>query len=90
MVVGRAARRERRRSRVAEAVGEHNATHALDLLELVELAWHDCYGESSPPESVIDDILVLGRGDLSLMISAARLAVVDFRDARLAADELRE
>lgn len=62
---------------------------ALDLLELVELAWHDCYGEPSPPEEVIDDILLVSRGDLGRLVSAARLAVIDWRDLRVAADELQ-
>lgn len=90
MAIGRAERRDARRARVAEAMGTDRVEAALDLLELVELAWHDCYGESTPPEQVIDDILLLSRGDLSRLISSARLAVVDWRDARVAADELRD
>lgn len=38
---------------------------------------------------VIDDVLALSRGDLGGLISAARLALSDWRDARVAADELR-
>ena len=72
-----------------EALGNENMSAALDLLELVELAWHDCHGEITPPETVIDDILTLSRGDLNHMISAAHVAVIDFRDARVAADKLR-
>jgi hypothetical protein len=62
---------------------------ALDLLELVELAWHDCYGEVTPSEAIIDDILVVSRGTLGGMISAAHMAVIDWRDLKVAADTIR-
>jgi hypothetical protein len=61
----------------------------LDLLELTELAWHDCYQEISLPDPVIEDILVCSQGDLAGLVRAARLAVEDYRDLRLAADEVR-
>lgn len=89
MAIRRAERREDRNERVAEVFGEKRTTAALDLLELVELAWHDCYGEITPPDEVIEDILLLSGGDLARLISAARLAVSDWRDSRVAADELR-
>jgi hypothetical protein len=69
--------------------GKHKADAALDLLELTELAWHDCYGEITPPEKVIDDILVCSRGDLGELAQAARLAVEDYRDLALRADDVR-
>ena len=69
--------------------GEQQADAALDLLELLEFAWHDCYSEITPPDEVIDDVLVLSRGDLSRLISSGRLAVSDWRDTRVAADQLR-
>jgi hypothetical protein len=47
---------------------------ALDLLELTELAWHDCYGEITPSDEVIDDILACSRGDLARMARVARPA----------------
>ena len=75
-----------RRERDIAAVGQSEADAALDLLELVELAWHDCYREITPPEEVIDDILLLSRGELSRLISAAHLAVNDWRDTRVPAD----
>lgn len=90
MAVSRVQRRASRRERVVRAVGEALADPALDLLELVELAWHDCYGEITPPEDVIEDILVLSQGELSRLVSAAHLAVTDWRDARVAADALRD
>jgi hypothetical protein len=62
---------------------------ALDLLELTELAWHDCYGETTPSEDVIEDMLLLSQGNIERLIRAARLAVADRRDLRVAAEELR-
>jgi hypothetical protein len=90
MAVSRAERRASRRERVVRALGETMADPALDLLELVELAWHDCHGEITPPDDVIDDILVLSHGELSRLVSAAHLAVTDWRDARVAADAVRD
>ncbi len=89
MAVGRAGRREVRRAKVAAAFGPETADAALDLLELTELAWHDCYGESTPPDDVIDDILLVAGGVLAGLATAAHLAVVDRRDLRVAADRLR-
>lgn len=67
-----------------------DAEAVLDVLELTEFAWHDCYGEVSPPDSVIDDVFVVARGSVTGFVRAARLAVEDFRDLRLAADSLRD
>jgi hypothetical protein len=69
--------------------GGRQAAVAPDLLELTEYAWHDCYGEVTPPDEVIDDILIVSRGDLARLVQSAKLAVVDSRDLRLAADGLR-
>jgi hypothetical protein len=66
--------------------GEHRVGAALDLLELLELAWHDCYHDISPPEEIIDDVLLLSRGSIEKLIGAARLAVADWRDLKVAAD----
>ncbi len=81
-------RREQRRSRVSSAFGT-SADAALDLLELTEFAWHDCYGDMSPPESVVDDILTVSQGRLDELAHAARLAVEDARDLRLQAEAIR-
>jgi hypothetical protein len=89
MAIGRAARRAEREPAVQESFGLDRAAAALDLLELLELAWHDCYGEVTPPDDVIDDVLLVARGDMSSLARAARLAVEDSRDLRLAADEVR-
>jgi hypothetical protein len=55
MTIGRAARRAERQRRTMKVFGT-DADAALDLLELAEFAWHDCYGEVTPPDQVIDDI----------------------------------
>ncbi len=89
MAIGRAARRAARVRQVAAGVGQSHAPAALDVLELTEFAWHDCYQEISPPDDVIEDILVCSRGNLANFARAARLAVQDYRDLRLAADAIR-
>lgn len=66
------------------------ADAALDLLELTELAWHDCYGDVAPPDQVVADILAVSGGRFDRLASAARLAVEDYRDLRMQADRLRE
>lgn len=88
--VGRADRRDRRESDVREVFEESETSAALDLLELTELAWHDVYDEISPSEQIVDDMLVVSQGNLEGLVLAARLAVADWRDLRLAADEIRE
>ena len=90
MGVSRAERRSERHPHVVAVMGVDGADAALDLLELVELAWHDCYGEITPPDAVVEDILVLSRGTLPGLIGAAHLAIIDWRDARVAADALRD
>jgi hypothetical protein len=86
LAVGRAARRAERSSLVESALGESQASAGLDLLELVEYAWHDCYGEITPSDDVILNILICSRGKLSEMVRAAKLAVVDWRDLQLWAE----
>ena len=88
MVVGRANRRDTRAPRARELFGE-NAEVALDLLELMELAWHDCYAEVSPSDEVIEDVWIVSEGQLPKLVQAAKLAVKDFRDLRMNADGLR-
>lgn len=84
MAVGRA----ERRLRVEDAFGR-DAESAFDLIELVEYAWHDCYGEITPPVEVVEHIVVSAEGSLAKLISIARLAVVDSRDLRLLAESIR-
>ena len=86
-VNSRAQRREKRRAGVESVFGP-TADAALDLLELTEFAWHDCYGEVTPPDQVVHDLLTVSQGRLDLLASAARLAVEDFRDLRIQAEAL--
>lgn len=88
MAIGRAERRSERRTKVAVLFADRT-DRALDLLELLEMAWHDVYGEITPPESVIDDVLTLSKGTLRGLIRAARLAVADSRDLSLQAAAVR-
>jgi len=90
MAVSRADRRNERMSRVMGVFGNEHAPFALDLLELTEFAWHDCYGEITPPDSVIEDMLVLSGGSIDRLVQAALLAVADWRDLKVSADEIRD
>jgi len=89
MAVSRAERRKERTPRAIAVFGEDRASFALDLLELTELAWHDCYGEVTPSEGVIGDMLLLSEGSIERLIQVARLGVTDWRDLKVAAEELR-
>jgi hypothetical protein len=84
----RAQRRRAREPRVVMLFGT-SGNAALDLLELTEFAWHDCYGEVSPPEQVVEDILLVSEGRLGGLVHAARLAVEDRRDLQVQADAIR-
>jgi hypothetical protein len=88
MSISRAARRAEREPRALREYGGQ-ASAVLDLLELTELAWHDCYADITPHTDVIDDIFVAAQGDLARFATAARLAVQDFRDLRVTADDIR-
>jgi hypothetical protein len=81
-------RREGARDRATLEYGDR-ADAALDLLELLELAWHDSHGDAAPPAEVVEDVWTVASGDLAQLASASRLAVTDWRDLRLAADERR-
>jgi hypothetical protein len=89
MAVSRAERRKDRTPGAIAVFGEDKAPVALDLLELTELAWHDCYGDITPSEAIIDDILLLSEGSIDRLIEVARLAVTDRRDLAVAVEEFR-
>jgi hypothetical protein len=91
MAVGRAGRFEDRKPRVIAAFGDDEVMlHAVSqVLELMELAWHDCYEEITPPEEVIDNLLLCSGGTLGGLIHAAHLAVIDSRDLAVWASEIR-
>ncbi len=85
-MISRAERRAARSARVAAVFDPGSVEAVLDLFETMELAWHDVYGEISPPESVIDDVLIVSGGNLAALIRAVRLGLADPRDLRVAAD----
>jgi hypothetical protein len=91
MAIGSEERRQERKPRIEESFAGHDVRPALDLLHLTDMAWHDCYGprELEIPSEILDDVLLLARGDLAMLISVARAAVLDFRDVRVAADAER-
>ena len=90
MAVSRADGRRERTPRLVEPLGLELAPVALDLLELSELAWHDVYGDITPPADVIDDILECSRGSIAGLVDGALLAVTDSRDLKVVASEIRE
>lgn len=92
MAVGRAERFEERKPRVIAVFGDDPATlrAVAQLLALLELAWHDCYAEITPPEQVVDDVLLCSRGTLPGLIDAVHLAVVDARDLSVWASAARK
>lgn len=83
------ARREERRPRVAGAFASDDVEPALDLLELLELAWHDSYGEIAPSEDLIDDMILVSHDTISGLIAACRLAITDSRDLKVNASKRR-
>ena len=89
LAIGRAARHAERSPLVESVLGESLAPAGLDLLELIEYAWHDCYEEITPPDEVIINILTCSGGNLATMIRAARLAVTDSRDLQVWAERLQ-
>jgi hypothetical protein len=61
VAVGSEQRRTVRRPRVEGLFAGEQVEAALDLLQLMDLAWHDCYGprELEVPPAVLDDVLLL-------------------------------
>ena len=88
MSVSKAERRVERQQRFHDVFGS-DTQRVLDLMERVEYAWHDCYGDITPPPEVVEDIVVSSEGSLAQLIAVARLAVIDSRDLRLLADDIR-
>jgi hypothetical protein len=82
MAVGRHERFAAIRPRVVELFGtdEQTAIRVEQVLTLMEMAWHDCYGAVSPPEDVVANVLTCSAGTLEGLIDAAHLAVIDSRD----------
>lgn len=91
MAVGRAERFEERKPRVIATFGDDDQTlrAVAHVFELMEMAWHDCYGEITPSEDVLDDVLLCSGGTLGGLIDAAHLAVIDRRDLSVWASSVR-
>lgn len=89
MAVGRAERRRDREPQFVAVFGEQQASIALDLFDIFELAWHDCYGEITPSSGVVDDMLIMSDRTIEGLVQAALLAVTDSRDLRVAVDTRR-
>jgi hypothetical protein len=91
MAIGRAERFRERKPRVVGVFGDDTRTleTVSEVLVLLELAWHDCYDEITPPEAIVDDVLLCSEGTLPGLIRAAHLAVVDRRDLDVWASDLR-
>ena len=91
MAIGRAQRFEERKPRVVASFGDDAETlRAVSrVLELMEMAWHDCYAEITPSEEVVDDVLLCSGGTLDGLITAAHLAVIDSRDLVVWASKIR-
>ncbi|WP_410611883.1 hypothetical protein [Amycolatopsis sp. lyj-109] len=91
MAVGSQQRRQERKPLIEAQFWSAHVETVLDLLELADMAWHDCYGprELELPSQVLEDVLLLADGDLVRLVRISREAVMDFRDVRMAADDKR-
>lgn len=90
MALGREQRRAERWRGVAAVFTYADVDPALDLLELAELAWHESYGEITPSDAVVEDILAVSKGSITGLIAAVKLALTDGRDLKIAADDIRD
>ncbi|HET7128578.1 MAG TPA: hypothetical protein VFJ93_05845 [Gaiellaceae bacterium] len=90
MAIGRAERFEERKPRVVAVFGSSDEVlrRVAEIFALMEMAWHDCYGEITPPEAVVDDVLLCSGGTLEGLVTAAHLGVVEARDLRVWASSL--
>lgn len=90
MAIGRRERFAAIRPRVVELFGDSVETteRVEHVLTLMEMAWHDCYGEITPPDDVLENVLACSEGTLEGLIDAAHLAVIDSRDLAVRASSL--
>ena len=87
-MIGAEARREARAGDMERRFGVEGAV-ALDLLAIADLAWHDTYNDVAVPDEVLDDALEVAAGDLNDLVHSLALALKDWRDLRVNADEVR-
>lgn len=85
MAIGRQGRRLEQLPRIRQEF-PNNVGAVVQILDLLDLAWHDCYGDVSPPDTVVQDIFTTSGGDLIRLIDAAHCAVQDWRDLRTRAE----
>ncbi len=87
MAIGSEQRRQERKCRIEALFAVDQIEAVLDLLDLMDRAWHDCYGprELEVPPDVLADVLLLADGDLAVLVRVARRAVIDVRDVWVAA-----
>ena len=92
MAVGRAERFEERKPAIVAVFGDSPKMlrSVARVFELMEMAWHDCYGEVSPPEEVVEDGRLCSGGKFDELVAAAHMAVIDRRDLAVWANALRE
>jgi hypothetical protein len=88
MPVGRRNRFDAVRPRIVELFGADAVERVEQVLTLMEMAWHDCYGQVAPPQTVLDNILACSGGTLDGLVDAAYLAVIDSRDLAIRASAL--
>ena|SRR3712207_1633026 len=88
--VDRDRRRKGRKRAVERSFPPQHVDVALGILDLMELAWHDVYGEVTPSGVIIDDVLLIAQGDIAGLAAAAHMAVREWRDVRVSADDLRK
>jgi hypothetical protein len=90
VAVGRAERWEATKPKAIEAFGddEHVLKTVSDQLAMLEMAWHDVYGEIAPSETIVEQVLICSKGTLDGLIRASRQAVRDRRDLQLWAESL--
>ena len=57
---------EERKPRVIAVFGDDDGTirAVAHVIELMEMAWHDCYAEITPSEEVVEDVLLCSGGTL--------------------------
>lgn len=91
MAIGRTERFDDLKPRVVSLFGSDPKRIATvaHIFELLEMAWHDCYAELTPPPDVVDAVLLCSEGTLDGLIAATRLAVIDRRDLLVWAADLR-
>jgi hypothetical protein len=91
MAIGRDERFQERKPRVTAVFGDDEQTlrAVFEVFALMEMAWHDCYGEITPSEDIVDNVLLCSGGTLVGLISAVHLAVTDSRDLSVLASDIR-